>query len=105
MRKTIACSFLFSLFLSSTFARDATAEIPQIVREGTNPYFATFTMGPAIEVAGDWGTQFKLSQELGYHFSGSFSGPAFGLSIDEAFGNCTDAFGVSCFSFSMGPKF
>ena len=68
------------------------------------PFFATVQIGPALEVAGDWGTQLKIGQDFGYHVSGGTTGFAIGGSLEESFGNCTDASGVSCFSFQIGPK-
>jgi hypothetical protein len=68
------------------------------------PFFATVQLGPALEVAGDWGTQLKIGQEFGYHFSGGQTGFALGLSLEESFGNCTEASGVSCISLQAGPK-
>jgi hypothetical protein len=68
------------------------------------PYFATVHLGPAMEVAGDWGTQFKIGEDFGYHLDGGSSGLAIGISLEESFGNCTEGQGVSCFSFQAGPK-
>jgi hypothetical protein len=68
------------------------------------PFFATVQLGPALEVAGDWGTQLKIGQDFGYHTNGGITGFAIGASFEESFGNCTDANGASCFSFQAGPK-
>ena len=68
------------------------------------PFFLIVQVGPALEVAGDWGTQVKLGQDFGYHFSGGNTGFALGASIEESFGNCTEADGVSCISLQAGPK-
>jgi hypothetical protein len=68
------------------------------------PFFATVQLGPALEVAGDWGTQLKIGQDFGYHFSGGSTGVALGVSLEESFGNCTEADGASCVSFQVGPK-
>ena len=69
-----------------------------LVEPSTNPMWASLSLGPAIGVANFPTTQFKLTQEFGYHFSGEGEGPALGLSIGESFGD-----GV--FVFQPGPKF
>lgn len=92
---------LFMILASSASA----AEVPTVLETPSpRPFFAVLQLGPAIEVAGDWGTQLKLGQDFGYHLSGGTTGLALGVSLEESFGNCTDAEGVSCFSFQGGPK-
>jgi len=78
--------------------------IPSVLRAGSRPMFASFHLGPAIELTGDWGSQLKIGQEFGYHFSGRFEGPALGISVEESFTNCTAASGVDCVSVELGPK-
>jgi len=70
----------------------------------TRAFFATFQVGPAMEIAGDWGSQLKIGQDFGFHTGGGASGLAIGVSLEESFGNCTEGLGVSCFSFQAGPK-
>jgi len=48
--------------------------------------FAQFNFGPSIGID-PGGTQFKIAQEFGYHFSGHGAGPALGASLEEAFGS------------------
>jgi hypothetical protein len=80
-------------------------DLPAMLEVSTpRPFFATAMIGPAIEVAGDWGTQVKIGQDFGYHLNGGMDGVALGVSFEESFGNCTDADGVRCVSLELGPK-
>jgi hypothetical protein len=96
--------FVFALVLPTTTALAQTQEQHTLLRPTTHALFATFHVGPAMEVAGDWGTQLKIGQDLGWHIDGTSSGLALGLSLEESFGNCTEGQGASCFSFQAGPK-
>jgi hypothetical protein len=68
-----------------SFARAAP---PPILREGTHPMWAGMGMGPAIEIS-DYVTQFKLTPQFGYHFSGRAEGPAVAVELQLAFGDGT----------------
>jgi hypothetical protein len=83
---------------------------PQILRPGTRPWEADFGFGPSFiaynnyhhydhsywhDRRGDF--QFKMMQQIGYHFSGDASGPAIGLVVEEGF--------VRTFRFEVGAKF
>jgi hypothetical protein len=72
-------------------------EARNILEDGTRPMEFTFGLGPAINVQ-NFATQFKMTQTFGYHFMGNSSGPALGLSTQEAFGN-------GWFTFEVGPQF
>jgi hypothetical protein len=87
----------FVLLMAVTSMPTTAEAIPPALRPSTRPMFATFALGPAIEISDSW-TQFKLEQAFGYHFFGGGSGPAIGGAISEAFGK-----GV--FVFSVAPRF
>lgn len=82
-----------TLLTALTFAPDASAE--DVVRPSTRPMWAALGLGPSISVlaCGNGGcgdgsfTQFKLTQEFGYHVNGSGDGFAIGAAVSEAFGN------------------
>jgi hypothetical protein len=103
-RERRALGALLVLLAGLTLSPAARA-VPSVLRASTRPMFASFHLGPAIEITGDWGSQLKIGQEFGYHFSGRFEGPALGLSVEESFTNCTPVSDVSCVSFEVGPKF
>jgi len=98
IRSTCIAAFALTTILTTFSTGEARADM---LDPGTRPAFATFALGPAIGVVDFPITQFKLEQELGYHFSGDSSGPALGLSIGESFGG---GFG-SNFVFQPGMKF
>jgi hypothetical protein len=54
------------------------------IRPGTKYLFVTFDIGPAFLITEDK-TGLKISQEFGYHISGTGEGLALGVSIQEAF--------------------
>ncbi|MFH1131744.1 MAG: hypothetical protein V1754_10435, partial [Pseudomonadota bacterium] len=86
---------LFLLFFSWT--SPASAKIPTILQPTKHAFFASFGMGPAIGLH-NISSQFKLTQEFGWHFWGDGSGPAIGGSLQEAF--------VGGFAtLEIGPKF
>lgn len=67
-----------------------------VLRPSSRPMFATFGVGPSIGITGcnNSGcstnasfTQFKLTQDFGYHFMGEGEGPALGVNVEEAFGD------------------
>ncbi len=70
---------------------------PPLLRPGTRGMWASLGLGPAAELD-KYSTQFKLTQTFGYHFSGSASGPALALELQESFGK-----GV--LFLEVGPKF
>jgi len=72
------------------------AQAGDVLRPGSKPWFATFALGPSIFVEPSGHTLFKMSQEIGHHFSGDASGFALGLSIEESF--------VRMFRLGVGPK-
>jgi len=59
--------------------------------------FVTLGVGPSIGLSYN-GTQAKLAQDFGYHFSGEGDGPALGVEVSEAFGQ-------QLFRFQAGAKF
>ena len=71
------------------------ASADDILAPSTNPAWAALNLGPSIAVlaCGSGGcasgsfTQFKLTQEIGYHVNGEGDGFAIGAAISEAFGN------------------
>jgi hypothetical protein len=75
---------------------------PSPVRPGTHPMWASFALGPAIDIH-EYVTQFKLIQTFGYHFSGTAEGPAVALDLQESFGG--GPHGVSVTTIELGPKF
>jgi hypothetical protein len=77
------------------------AEIPPILRPGTRPMWASLGMGGAINVK-DSGSQFKLTQDFGYHFTSSFGGPSAGPAIAIVL---QEGFGNNFISFEIGPRF
>jgi hypothetical protein len=60
--------------------------IPEVLREGTHPMWASLSFGPAVKLH-DIPTQFKLIQTFGYHFLGGADGPAIAIDLQEAFGD------------------
>jgi len=78
---------LFALTLLAGAALPAHA-IPPILRPGTRPMWASGGFGPGISLEGAWGygSQFKLVQTFGYHFSGTAVGPAIAIDLQESFG-------------------
>ncbi len=76
----------------------ASAEIPEILGEAEGrAFWASLAMGPAIGMYGV-GTQFKLIQTFGWHFSGGATGPALAFDISEAFAG-------GYFTLDMVPRF
>jgi hypothetical protein len=83
---------------------DPGPDAPELLRAGSHPMFVEAGLGPSIFMgaSGNGGsaeggfTQFKLWQEFGYHFSGTASGPAIGVNVEEAF--------VQSFRFQPGVK-
>ena len=71
--------------------------IPPALQSGTRPMWAFFGMGGAIGIS-NLGSQFRLTEEFGYHFSGKSDGPAIG-------GFLSESFGAGFFGFQVGPKF
>jgi hypothetical protein len=94
MRRVATFLMGLSFILMSTAA---SAQTPPILRPGTHPMWATLGMGPAIKLK-DSATQFKLAPAFGYHFNGTFAGPAIVGEMQLAFGN-------SVTNFVIGPKF
>jgi hypothetical protein len=90
---TLTLLTLLMLLSTSSLAQN----IPPILRPGTHPLWFGFGFGPAINID-KFATQFKLSQTLGYHFSGDASGPAIALDIQESFGE-----GIT--ALELGPRF
>ena len=75
------------LSLAAVLGSAATAQA-DILDPGTRPAFASFGLGPAIGAVNLGGvTQFKMEQQLGYHFSGDSSGIALGLQLAESVGS------------------
>ncbi|MCC6746345.1 MAG: hypothetical protein IT371_01720 [Deltaproteobacteria bacterium] len=72
--------------------------IPPALQAGTRPMWGFFGMGGAIGMTSFSGSQFRLSEEFGYHFSGKSDGPAIGGILAESFGS-------GFFGFQVGPKF
>lgn len=60
-----------------------------LLRSATHPAWACLFFGPAISLddTPTTPTQFKLGQGFGYHFSGTFSGPAIAFEVQESFGD------------------
>jgi len=100
-RELLAASAITAFMAISGLSASAEAAIPPALREGTRAWFASFSIGPAIKVD-DVPSQFKMIQEVGYHFWGGAEGPAFGGAISQSFG---DSGNVDYFTFSLGPKF
>jgi hypothetical protein len=94
MKKTLITLASLAVLLGSGVAK---AEIPPILRSGTHPMWASLGMGGAINVK-DSGSQFKLTQDFGYHFSGNAAGPAIAIILQEGFGN-------GFIVFEIGPRF
>jgi hypothetical protein len=86
---------LAALLLASVAS--TTAAAAPLLRPGTRAMWASVGLGPAAELD-TVSTQFKLTQTFGYHFSGSSSGPALALELQESFGK-----GV--LFLEVGPKF
>jgi hypothetical protein len=59
--------------------------------------WATLGFGPTADID-DSASQFKLIQTFGYHFWGTFEGPAVAVDLQEGFGD-------DWFSFALMPKF
>ncbi len=109
MRRAALAVAFFSVLLSAVPAQ----AVPPILRPGTRPWWASLQMGGAIlarprvsEVCtpffgcvggAGWLDQFKLVEEIGYHFSGNASGPAIAFDLQESFNGPV--------FFEMGPKF
>lgn len=70
---------------------------PEILRPSTRKMFATFWLGAAAGVSGV-GSQMKLGQEFGWHWSGDATGGAIGGYLHESFGSGFTAI-------QLGPKF
>jgi hypothetical protein len=92
-RFSMAVTSLLILVLSGS----ASPRTPPILRSGTHPMWADFTMGGAIN-AKDSLSQLKLGQSFGYHFNGDSSGPAIAFDLQESFGD-------NWVVFQTGPKF
>jgi hypothetical protein len=105
---------LFTLFVVSSLASVASAEIPPLLREGTRKMWAAGALGPLVGVrngrltgnAGPFGSveieveppgQFGFYQTFGLHFSGP-AGPAIAFDLQEGFGD-------DALTFIMMPKF
>lgn len=81
--------------LAIVLAAPASASAEDVVRPSTRPMWAALDLGPSIATlaCGSGGcasgsfTQFKLTQEFGYHVNGSGDGFAIGAAVSEAFGN------------------
>lgn len=100
MGRTVRFALLAALALGAAGALapdTARADAPEALRPGTNPWFFDAGFGWANNLE-DLGGQFKLVQEIGYHFSGNASGPAIGAAISESMGN-------GFFTFAAGFKF
>jgi hypothetical protein len=86
----VATAIAWVALAADARAQDAPDDV---LAPGTHPMFVDAGFGPSIFMgaASDGGsaeggfTQFKLWQEVGYHFSGDASGPAIGFNIEEAF--------------------
>jgi hypothetical protein len=94
MRRAVLTLASLSILLISG---NASAQIPEVLRSGTHPLYSSFTMGGAIN-AKDSFSQFKVAEDIGYHFSGDSSGPAIAFVMQESFGE-------SVIIFETGPQF
>jgi len=104
---------LFTLFVVSSLASVASAEIPPLLREATHKMWASGALGPLvgvrngrIDVSTGFGSveaeveppgQFGFYQTFGLHFSGP-AGPAIAFDLQEGFGD-------DAITFIMMPKF
>jgi len=85
---------------------------PEILRPGTRPWEADFGFGPSFIAFNNYhghydshdywhrnrsDFQFKMMEQIGYHFFKDSSGPALGLTLEEGF--------VKAFRFEVGAKF
>jgi hypothetical protein len=75
----------------------ASAEPPTVLRAGTHPWFASFSLAPALSLSNS-ATQVKIGQGFGWHFLGDASGPALAIELQESFGG-------NVFAFQPGAKF
>ena len=85
-RVALVCTCLLIFWDGSASGRRR-AE-PELLRPGTRSFFAGAHLGSAFNVD-DSPQQFKLGQEVGWHWRGAGVGPAVSLIIQEAFGNDT----------------
>ena len=90
-------SSMLAIGMLILFSSSTALAVNPILRRGTNPMWASFTMGGAIAVSNTWG-QFKIAEEFGYHFSGDSAGPAIAFELQQSFGS-------NFFVFETGPKF
>ncbi len=72
---------LTAVLLTIAFTRPCQA-FPDMVREGTRPFWVGFGVGPALALA-NCSTQLLMTQTFGYHFSGDASGPAIAVDLQE----------------------
>lgn len=86
-RRLLTATLVLSCLAGAAMVPEtATAQPPESLSPGTKPWF--FDAGLGWSSGGlNLYTQFKLVQELGYHFSGDSSGPAIGVALSESFGN------------------
>ncbi len=97
-RPLLAAIALPLIVAALTFApRPANARTPRLLRAGTNPFVFKFGIGPALRID-DVPTQFRMTQEIGYHLMGGGDGPVLGFSFAEAFGR-------NAVTFQLGPDF
>lgn len=82
--KRVALAMLTLLVVMATAS--VSSAIPPVLRSSTNPMWAAFKFGPAVDLK-DAPTQFKLVQTFGYHFQGTGSGPAIAIDLQEGFGD------------------
>ena len=86
VRRSLTSALALSTLLTTLALSETNAHaVPEAIRPGTKAFFAGFQLGGGISVSKSV-SQFKLREEFGWHFWGSFSGPAIGLSLSEAFG-------------------
>ena len=91
MKRLISIALSTAVLAALSFVSSpAKAEIPEILRPGQEPAFFLGGIGPsfyAIDRRGGGFTRFKLTQDIGYLFSGRVEGPAIGGHVSESFGD------------------
>jgi len=98
MNKTVsAIVLLFGLVLFNSYAE---ARIPRIMQmPRSRPFWVSGYVGPAINLRSSYvGTQIKLAQQFGFHFTGRAWGPAIAFDLQESISN-------NAFVFEVLPRF
>lgn len=96
-----------ALYLALALAAPAVAQAQQqegtmsakapLLRPGTRPMTALFSVAPALALDNNLATQVKLAEGFAWHLSGDSSGFAVGGELQESIGG-------SSFVFNAGPK-